>query len=167
MPWHAADASAQRHAKAPCHHSSMSQSGGAPQGDVYERYQRANELLASGDAAAAAILLEWVVEEEPDARSVREALARAYFDSRRNDEARDAFHHLVESAPDDDYAHFGLGMTLWRTGQFARAEEHLGMAAAMRPDRRDYVNALGQVRATLRARAAAGLPQDRQEGEHV
>lgn len=145
----------------------MSGLQGAPHGDSYERFRRATELLARGDAAEAATLLEWVVWDEPDARSVREALARAYFDCHRNAEAREEFARLVEDGPDDDYAHYGLGMTLWRLGEFIRAEEHLGMAAAMSPHRRDYVNALGQVRATLRARAAAGLPGDRQEGESV
>jgi hypothetical protein len=37
-------------------------------------------------------------------------------------------------------------------GEFADAVEHLALAAAMRPDNKDYANALRQARATLNSR---------------
>ena len=122
-------------------------------GTPYDWFRSAEELLARGDASAAAVLLEHVVREEPSARSARESLARAYFDSGHFVEAREVFRRLVEDGPDDDYAHYGYGLALWRGGDFVKSEEHLAMACAMRPERKDYVNALRQVRATLRARA--------------
>ena len=48
-----------------------------PAGEVYDWYTRGMQLLAAGDAAAAAQLLEHAARAEPDARSVREGLARA------------------------------------------------------------------------------------------
>ena len=42
--------------------------------------------------------------------------------------------------------------------QFVQARDELGMASAMRPDRLEYARAFGQVKATLRARVADGLP---------
>jgi Flp pilus assembly protein TadD len=129
---------------------------GAPAGEVYDWYTRALELLGRGDAAAAAQLLEHAHLSEPDAPSVREALARALFDAGRYAEAVAAFEALIVRRPDDDYAHFGLGLALARQGNFRLAVEHLALAAAMRPERRDYVQALRQSRATLRAREANG-----------
>lgn len=134
------------------------QENGAPLGTPYDWFRRASEFLAHGEADASLLLIDRVLAEEPDSRSAREVRARALFDARHYPEAVSEFHLLVELAPDDDYAHYGLGMSLWRTQQFREAENHLAMAAVMRPDRHDYGQALAQVRATLRARREAGLP---------
>lgn len=64
----------------------------------------------------------------------------------------------MEVAPDDDYAHFGMGMSLWRKQEFVQARDHLSMAFVMRPDRAEYGKALSQVKATLRARVKDQLP---------
>ena len=140
---------------------------GPPAGDAYDWYRRGSALLESGDAAAAAELLAWVVREEPAAASVRESLARALFDARRYDDAVREFEVLVDLVPDDDYAQFGLGLSLWRLGRFRRAADHLAMASVMRPERSEYASALRQVRATLAAREEAGLAADLQPGEGI
>jgi tetratricopeptide (TPR) repeat protein len=127
-----------------------------PDGDSYTWYRRGLDLLGRGSPAAAAQLLERAAEAEPGARSVREALARAQFDTGRYAQAADSFRQIVEASPSDDYAHFGLGLALARSGDPAAAAEHLALAAAMRPDLRHYTEALRGVRATLRARAEAG-----------
>jgi tetratricopeptide (TPR) repeat protein len=129
-----------------------------PTGSPYDWYQRAQDLLASGNSDAAAQLLERLLEAEPGSRSVLEAYARAVFDARRYGDAVSAFGALLEVAPDDDYAHFGMGMSLWRQQEFVLARDHLSMAFVMRPDRTEYGKALSQVKATLRARAADQLP---------
>ena len=138
---------------------------GPPAGEAYDWYRRGSALLESGDAAAAAELLGWAAREEPQAASVRESLARALFDARRYDDAAREFEALVDLAPDDDYAQFGLGLALWRLRRFRRAADHLAMAAVMRPDRPEYAAALRQVRATLAAGEEAGLAPDGQTGE--
>jgi len=112
------------------------------------------KLLESGSPAAAAALLERAAQAEPNSRSIREALARAQFNSRRYAEAADSFRIIVDANPVEDYAYFGLGMSLWRTGDIEGAYEPLAIAAAMRPDLQHYVSALRQVRAMLRARRA-------------
>ena len=131
---------------------------GAPEGTAYEWYRRAMDLLERGDASASLVLLDRVLADDPGSASAREARARALFDARRFDDATAAFDELVELSPADDFAHYGLGMSLWRLQRFRTAEDHLAMAAVMRPDREDYRAALDQVRATLRARRQAGLP---------
>jgi predicted Zn-dependent protease len=128
-----------------------------PDADVHAWYTRGMELLDRGSAAAAAQLLQRAVTAEPGSRSVREALARAQFDAGRYAEAAENFRVIVEASPSDDYAHFGLGLALARTGNPAAAAEYLALAAAMRPEAKHYTDALRQVRATLRAqRGEAG-----------
>ena len=129
---------------------------GAPSGGPYEWFQRANEMLSTGNADAAIVLLERVRRSEPSP-SVLESLGRALFDARRYDEAIEVLTELVERSPDEDYAHYALGMALWRRQSFPSARDHLSMAFVMRPDKPEYGQALAQVKATLRARAEAGL----------
>lgn len=128
-----------------------------PAGDAYEWFRRGSALLEQGNAAAAAELLAWAADEEPHAHSIRETWARALYDAKRYEEAARQFRVLVELSPDDDYACFGLGLSLWRLRQFPEAADYLAMAAVMRPDRSEYGAALRQVRATLAAREDAGL----------
>ncbi len=128
-----------------------------PAGDAYEWFRRGTELLEQGNPAAAAQLLTWVAELEPNVHSVHEARARALYGAKRFDEAEREFRLLVDRAPNDDFACFGLGLSLWRLRRFPEAADCLSMAVVMRPDRADYTAALTQVRATVNARAAAGL----------
>jgi len=127
-------------------------------GDTYDLYRRGLDLLGRGSAAAAAQLLERAAAAEPQSRSVLEALARAQFDAGHYAAAAGNFRRIVEASPSDDYAQFGLGLSLARTGDPSAAAEHLALAAAMQPDRRHYTDALQSVRATLRARSQAQNP---------
>lgn len=140
-------------------------SRGDGSGDTYDLYQRGLELLNRGSAAAAAQLLARANTAEPGSRSVLEALARAQFDAHRYGDAADSFRQIVDASPTDDYAQFGLGLALARTGNPRGAAEHLALAVAMRPDLRHYTDALRGVRATLRARREAGLPDQISPGE--
>jgi predicted Zn-dependent protease len=121
--------------------------------DTYSLYRRGLDLLGRGSAAAAVQLLERAAAAEPGSRSVLEALARAQFDAGRYAEAAGSFRQIVEASPSEDYAQFGLGLALARSGNPGAAAEHLALAAAMRPDLRHYTDALRQVRATLRFRS--------------
>ncbi|SEG64252.1 Tetratricopeptide repeat-containing protein [Thermomonospora echinospora] len=126
--------------------------GAEPSGGVYEWYTRGLELLGAGSPAAAVQLLQRAAEAEPSSRSIREALARAQYGSRRFADAADSFRWIVEDNPSEDYALFGLGLSLSRLGDFEEAVEHLALAVAMRPENKHYTNALRHVRATLAAR---------------
>jgi Flp pilus assembly protein TadD len=123
--------------------------------DTYALYRRGLDLLGRGSAAAAAQLLERASAAEPESRSILEALARAQFGTRHYEAAVGSFQRIVDASPSDDYAQFGLGLALARTGDHSAAAEHLALAAAMRPDLRHYTDALRSVRATLRARQLA------------
>ncbi len=105
---------------------------------VYDLFRRGSELLEHGDFQAAAIPLEKAREFEPDKTSIREALGRAYFRSRRFDEARSEFERVVDLAPTNDYALFCLGRSLQELGRHREARKPLALAACLRPERRDY-----------------------------
>lgn len=120
-----------------------------PHGELYDWYVRGLRLLGDGNAAAAAQLLSHAVDAEPDARSLREALARAQFDSGQYDDARENFEQILAVNPADDYAQFGAGLSAARIGDYRGAVEHLALAAAMRPELRHYSNALRGARARL------------------
>lgn len=131
--------------------------GGEPAGSPYEWFHRALELLNAGNPDAAIVLLEWVYAQDQSS-AVLEAYGRALVDARRYDEAVYILTNLVDKSPDSDYAHYALGVCLWRMKQFIPARDHLAMAFVMRPDQSSYGQALTQVKATLRARIEAGLP---------
>ena len=116
-------------------------------GEAYARFQEGSRLLDSGNAHAAVVALERARDLEPDKGSIREALARAYFRSRRVDAARVEFEKVLELDPVNDYAHFGLGMCLLRKGDRAAARGHLKMATIMRPGEEAYQDALRQASA--------------------
>lgn len=135
------------------HDSRWTRDGTETSGDgAYDLYRRGLSLLESGSAAAAVQVLERAAAAEPQSRSVLEALARAQFDAGWYADAAASFRRIVEASPTDDYAQFGLGLALARTGDHRAAAEHLALAAAMRPNLRHYTDALRSVRATLSAR---------------
>ena len=95
--------------------------------NAYELFKKGSELLEQGDFMAASVPLERARSLEPDKGSIREALGRAYFRSRRFDKAAEEF-----------AAHFCLGRSLEKTGRRREARRHAALAAHMRPDRKDY-----------------------------
>jgi Flp pilus assembly protein TadD len=105
---------------------------------LYTLYRRGMELLADGDFEQAVVPLAETARQAPEKSSVREALGRAYFRTRRYAEAATEFEAVVQTHPVNDYAHFCLGRALSKSGRTDRARHHLALAANLRPDRRDY-----------------------------
>jgi Flp pilus assembly protein TadD len=137
--------------------ASGSEFDGIPTGSEYDWYQRASKLLESGNSAAASILFERL-REINSSPSVLEGLGRALFDAKRYVEAEVVLDELVQSAPDNDYAHFALGLSLWRQQKFVPARDHLAMAFVMKPQCSEYGSALSQVNSTLRHRTEQSMP---------
>ena len=106
--------------------------------DVYDLFKRGMSLLESGDFDQATIPLRKAAAIQPEKTSIREALGRAYFRSRRYEDAAVEFTAVVERAPTNDYALFCLGRSLMECGRPGEARKPLALAARMRPDRRDY-----------------------------
>jgi Flp pilus assembly protein TadD len=110
--------------------------------DAYHCYQEGLRLLDGANAHAAVVALERARDLEPDKGSIRETLGRAYFRTGRFSAAGAEFAKAVEIDPVNDYAHFGLGLCLLRTGERAAARGHLRMANVMRPEVDAYRDAL-------------------------
>jgi hypothetical protein len=62
-------------------------------------------FFETGDPTGAARLLEPIVEAEPQNASVRQLLARAYFQSAQLGRAEEQLRVLVDRDPSDHYAH--------------------------------------------------------------
>lgn len=121
---------------------------GTGAGEAYRRFQEGSRLLETGNSHAAIVALERARDLEPDKGSVREALARAYFASGRISLAQAEFEQVVELDPVNDYAHFGIGMCLLRSGDRDGARGHLKIATIMRPGEEAYQKALRQALAS-------------------
>jgi tetratricopeptide (TPR) repeat protein len=106
--------------------------------DVYELFQSGTRLLEARDYHAATVPLARARNLEPEKTSIREALGRAYFHSRRYEQAAGEFEAIVERAPTNDYALFCLGRSLQQLGRHIEARRPLALAACLRPDRGDY-----------------------------
>ncbi len=126
------------------------------EGSAYDLYSRGRGLLEAGHPHQAATLLSRAKALEPGKASIREALARALYQSGWMARARREFAKAVDLDPVNDYAHFGLGLSCARTGQHRRAVAHLKLAVAMRPERDEYRDAL--LRLTSRERGQAEPP---------
>jgi len=111
----------------------MSQREEVSGAEAYEAFQDGSRLLATANPHAAAVGLERARDLEPDKGSIREALGRAYFSSGRFADAGSEFERAIELDPVNDYAHFGLGLSLLRKGDTFGARRHLKLAVAMRP----------------------------------
>lgn len=105
---------------------------------AYELFRNGTRLLEDGDFHAAVIPLTRARDLEPGKASVREALGRALFGSRRYREAADEFRAVVEHAPTNDYALFCLGRSLQLMGNHDEARHPLVLASCLRPERADY-----------------------------
>jgi Flp pilus assembly protein TadD len=108
------------------------------QDSLYTLYTKGMSLLESGDYEQATVPLSKAARMAPEKSSIREALGRAYFRSRRFSEAAEEFEAVVERYAVNDFAHFCLGRALSLSGERQRARRHLAIAANLRPERRDY-----------------------------
>ncbi len=100
---------------------------------AYALLQQGRHLLETKNPAQAAFVLERAHRLEPDKQSILEPLAIASFNFGKYEKARQYFSRLVELNPSNSYAHFGLGMSLKKTGDLKRARGHLKLACAMDP----------------------------------
>ena len=105
---------------------------------AYDLFMSGTRLLDHGDFHAAVVPLARARDLEPEKTSIREALGRALFFTRRYREAAAEFEAVVERAPTNDFALFCLGRSLMQLGRHKEARKPLTLASQLRPERRDY-----------------------------
>ena len=120
--------------------------------DTYDLFQQGRTHLRGGRAAQATVALEKAKRREPSSRSIREALGIAYFRLGRWEEAEAEFRALVDLAPADEFAHYGLARALVNQGRRREAKPHIKLARSLRPRTQESE--------PLEARPGSGLPQD-------
>src|SRR5260370_19095781 len=105
---------------------------------VSDLYRLGSELLESGDHHQATSPLIRARDLAPDKTSIREALGRALFHTRRYEQAAAEFQAVIDRAPTNDFALFCLGRSLQVLGRHAEARKPLALAASLPPARPDY-----------------------------
>ncbi|GGN57661.1 hypothetical protein GCM10011579_020110 [Streptomyces albiflavescens] len=103
-------------------------------GTAAERWERARMFFEAKDYAAAARILDGLVEEVPEQVGPRLLLARSYYHSAQLRRAEAELRVLVELDPVEHYARLMLGRTLQRQGRHDEAESHLRIASAFAGD---------------------------------
>ena len=106
--------------------------------ETYDLFQQGWAHLKGGMAAQASVSLEKAKSREPDKASIREALGIAYFRMQRYREAESEFRAMLELAPVDDYAHYGLARALEKLGKKNEARGHYKLAKSLRPASEHY-----------------------------
>jgi Flp pilus assembly protein TadD len=101
--------------------------------ETYDFFQQGRAHLRDGRAAQATVALEKAKRREPRSRSIREALGIAYFRLGRWEEAEAEFRVLVDLAPADEFAHYGLARSLVKQGRQQEAKPHIKLARTLRP----------------------------------
>ena len=120
-----------------------------PEPEAYALFRRGSSFLSEGHPAQAAMLLEKAMRLAPGKNSIVEALARACFQVGRFGEAANLFRSITEAVPTNDYAQFGLACSLVKLGRMKEARGHFRLAAAMEPERTDYLQRLASCNSRL------------------
>jgi predicted Zn-dependent protease len=100
-------------------------------GTPAERWERAQMFFDAKDYAAAARVLDGLVEEVPEQTGPRLLLARAYYHSAQLGRAEAELRRVLERDPAEEYACLLLGRTLQRQNRPKEAEPYLRLYAAM------------------------------------
>lgn len=101
--------------------------------NAYELLKQGVELLEEGHPVQAASVLERASSMEPEKGSILEALGRAYYSCGRFRDAETRFAEAVLVDPNNDYAHYCLGLCLLKARRTAEAGAHFKLAWSMRP----------------------------------
>ncbi|WP_262848143.1 tetratricopeptide repeat protein [Mumia quercus] len=101
---------------------------------LYDRFRRAEEMVANRHPRDAVRMLTGVVEEEPNHAAAWELLGRAYFAAALLEPAEKAFRRLIELEPTSGWAHVALGLTLDRQSRHREGAVFHRMASVLDPD---------------------------------
>ncbi len=106
--------------------------------EAYYHYRKGKKLSRKKDFLKAIMHLEKAKSCEPNKGSIREALARAYYNCGFYASAKKNFKKAVDIDAANDFAHYGLSLCLVKEGNIARARGHIKIALSMKPKSKIY-----------------------------
>ena len=109
---------------------------------AYYHFRKGRKLAEDNNFIKAVMHLEKAKKAEPEKASIREALARSYYNCGFYKPAKENFQKAVEIDAANDFAYYGLGMSLAKLGKIHRAIGQLKIASTMKPQSEEYKNAL-------------------------
>ncbi|MDZ7838603.1 MAG: tetratricopeptide repeat protein [Actinomycetota bacterium] len=86
--------------------------------------------------------LEKAKRQQPHKASIREALATAYYNSGFYSSAKKNFEKALQIDASNDFAYYGLGLSMAKLGDIKKARGQLKMAMVMNPECEQYKKAL-------------------------
>jgi Flp pilus assembly protein TadD len=113
--------------------------------DLFQRFERAHNLLASGKAEEALSELEALVAADPQNPVFRGKLAQAWKERGELGRAVPLYRQAAEDAPDDPEAWYNLATALQQAGRIGEARAALATAMHLDPARPEAHNTLGIV----------------------
>ncbi len=99
----------------------------------FKLYEKAMVHFAEGQPAAAAIMLNQVLVQDPNNPLARRDLGAVYLDLHEYAKARASFTKVLAAAPDDYATHFGLGLAAKHLGMLEEARAHFQAASRIAP----------------------------------
>ncbi len=115
--------------------------------DAYYQFKKGKKLAEQNNFIEAIMHLEKAKEKEPEKASIRETLARAYYNCGFYSTAKSNFQKALEIDAANDFAYYGLGLSLAKMGKIKRAIGQLKIAATMKPHSEEYRRALKKLSA--------------------
>lgn len=105
--------------------------------------------MKEGDYARSAFYFEQAKMEMPQKGSIREVLARAYYNSGQIEKAKNEFEAALEIDPTNSFAYFGLGLCLMKMGEPELALAQLKISCALSPKEKRYQRSLARVKSMM------------------
>ncbi len=118
---------------------------------VYNWFVKGKRLLEKGDYTRSIFYFEQAKLEMPQKGSIREALARAYYNSGQLEKAKNEFEAALEIDPTNSFAYFGLGLCLIKMGKPVLALAPLKLCCALSPDEGRYQRSLARAKSMLKS----------------
>ena len=118
--------------------------------NIYNLFVKGRKLAKKGRPLEAIMLLEQAKKHQPQKGSIREELARAYYNCSFYCSAKKEFKKALDIDAANDYAHYGLGLCLLKEGKFSNALGHFKIALAMKPNSKVYKESLSKYKMILK-----------------
>ncbi len=112
---------------------------------AYYHFKTGEQFARENNFIKAIMHLEKAKCREPKKASIREALARAYYNCGFYAPAAKNFQKALEIDAANDFAYYGLGMSLAKQGKIKKAIGQLKIAVTMNPQFQAYQNALSKL----------------------